>query len=253
MSTLYSRLLEICIDQGVGKPLGRDIERLTGLSSGRVAQIKSEADAARLGDESLRKVARQTGYSADWIQEGRGEKRAGEFVYGTPEQSALMASEPLPEVVEAADGDPPDGYIRFEQLSPTPAMGIGYYADEPVHVVRLLDLYEPWVREHIGHADPRRIKLMIPTGDSMLPIIKPGDLVFVDVEHVFLGDPGIYIVVVGGRLLLKRVLMRANGTVTIYSENRENYPDEESYPVAEAEQSVIFGGKVVAWWSLRKS
>ena len=87
----------------------------------------------------------------------------------------------------------------------------------------------------------------------MLPIIKPGDLVFVDVEHVFLGDPGIYIVVVGGRLLLKRVLMRANGTVTIYSENRENYPDEENYPVTEAEQSVIFGGKVVAWWSLRKS
>ena len=53
-------------------------------------------------------------------------------------------------------------------------------------------------------------------------------------------------------LLLKKVLMKANGTVVIRSENTVDYPDEESYPLAEAEQTIIFGGKVVAWWSLRK-
>lgn len=83
--------------------------------------------------------------------------------------------------------------------------------------------------------------------------IKPGDLVFYDSHHTFLGDPGIYIVVVRARLLLKKVLIRANATVTIYSENTKDFPDEEIYSIEEAEKSIIFGGKVKTWWSLRKA
>lgn len=73
MTTLYERLLEICRDQGIERPIGRDIQRLAGLSSGRVTQIKQEREAAKLGSESLQRLT-GLGYFADWLQEGRGPK-----------------------------------------------------------------------------------------------------------------------------------------------------------------------------------
>lgn len=74
MKTLYERLIDICRDQGVEQPRNADIQRLCGLTSGRVTQIKNAGSAARLGDESLRSLIR-LGYFADWVQEGRGPKR----------------------------------------------------------------------------------------------------------------------------------------------------------------------------------
>lgn len=77
MSTLYDRLLEICRDQRIENPRGRDIQAVTGLSSGRITQIKQEREAARLGGEALQAITR-LGYSADWIQEGHSPKFQGE-------------------------------------------------------------------------------------------------------------------------------------------------------------------------------
>lgn len=76
METLYKRLLLICQDQGIEHPRNSDIQRLCGLTSGRVTQIKHAGSAARLGDESLRVLIRM-GYLADWVQEGQGPKQAG--------------------------------------------------------------------------------------------------------------------------------------------------------------------------------
>lgn len=73
MTTLYARLLEICRDMGIETPRGVDIQRLTGLSSGRVTQIKQAREAGRINEETLRKLTKH-GYSGDWIQEGRGSK-----------------------------------------------------------------------------------------------------------------------------------------------------------------------------------
>lgn len=77
MQTLYDRLLKMCRDQGIDAPPGRAIQILTGLSSGRVTQIKDAGEAARLGDQALRRVVR-LGYRADWVQEGRVPERTAE-------------------------------------------------------------------------------------------------------------------------------------------------------------------------------
>lgn len=74
MSTLYERLLEVCVDQGIKRPRGVHIQAIASLSSGRITQIKNEGEAARLGVKTLQKLAR-LGYLADWLQEGRGEKK----------------------------------------------------------------------------------------------------------------------------------------------------------------------------------
>lgn len=66
MGTLYERLIEICRDNGIESPRQADIRAITGLSSGRITQIKQEGSAARLGESALQKIIRR-GYSADWV------------------------------------------------------------------------------------------------------------------------------------------------------------------------------------------
>jgi hypothetical protein len=74
MNTLFDRLIEICREQGIEKPKGKDIQQLIGRSSGRVTQIKQGGEAARLGEDSLAKIIK-LGYAPDWVQFNRGARR----------------------------------------------------------------------------------------------------------------------------------------------------------------------------------
>lgn len=74
MTTLFFRLLEICRDQGVKLPQGKDIQRIAGISSGRVTQIKQGEGGAKLGAQALSKLI-ELGYRPDWIQFGLGDMK----------------------------------------------------------------------------------------------------------------------------------------------------------------------------------
>ncbi len=147
---------------------------------------------------------------------------------------------------------PPDGYIRLEHLSPEPSMGHGAVADGLEQVVQHLDVLERWVREEVGSVDAHRIKVLTAKGRSMWPAINHRDLVFVDVVQRAIDVPGIYVVDVAGRLLLKKALILSNGTLVLRSENQTEFPDEERYDLAREGDSITICGKVLAWWSLRK-
>lgn len=144
------------------------------------------------------------------------------------------------------------GYVRLEHLSVQPRMGMGATVTEPVHLVRHLDVLEGWLRDEVGSIDARRVKVLTAVGRSMLPTIKDRDLVFVDVAHRHFDAPGIYVLDVAGRLLLKKVMIKADGTLVIRSDNTAEFPDEETYRLDEAANDVTLCGKVLAWWTLRK-
>jgi hypothetical protein len=112
MQTLYERLLRICREQGIDAAPGRAIRILTGLSSGRVTQIKDAGEAARLGDQALRRIAR-LGYRADWIQEGRLPERSTE-----PAPSQHIAMESIARYATERTGWPfaRIGWERFMRL-----------------------------------------------------------------------------------------------------------------------------------------
>lgn len=153
----------------------------------------------------------------------------------------------------AKDDEREDGFVRLEHLSPRPTMGQGAAVTEPVRIVQYLDVAESWVREEIGSVTPARVKVLTAVGRSMLPTIQDRDLVFVDLEHRHFDAPGIYVIDVAGRFLLKKVMMLADGTVVIRSDNTEEFPDEERYPLDQAGEIVTICGKVLGWWTLRKS
>ena len=147
---------------------------------------------------------------------------------------------------------PSEGYIRLEHLSAQPSMGHGAVVDELEPVVQHLDVLERWVREEVGSVDARRIKVLTAKGRSMWPAIHHRDLVFVDVAQCSIDAPGIYVVDVAGRLLLKKALILSNGTLVLRSENQTEFPDEERYDLAREGDTITICGKVLAWWSLRK-
>ena len=145
----------------------------------------------------------------------------------------------------------PDGYIRLEHLSPTPSMGPGTSMAEPVHIVRHLDVLESWVRQKVGSVDYDRIKILTGCGQSMLPTIHDQDLVFVDINQRTIDVPGIYVVDVYGRFLLKRALILSDGTLVLKSDNVDEFPDEERIDLLKAADTVTVAGRVKAWWTLR--
>lgn len=155
-------------------------------------------------------------------------------------------------VVTAAADKPMDGYVRLQHLSPRPTMGSGAVLDEPMHVVRHLDVLERWLMEEVGSCNYSKVKVLTAVGRSMMPTINDKDLVFVDISQRAVDAPGIYVVDVAGRLLLKKAMIKANGTLVLRSDNATEYPDEETYDLASYADEITVCGKVLAWWTLRK-
>lgn len=154
-------------------------------------------------------------------------------------------------VVRVIDDTPPPGYIRLEHLSPRPSMGHGAHLDEPVQIVRYLDVLESWVRKKIGTTNPDRIKILTGNGHSMKPTIQDEDLVFVDMGQKSIDAPGIYVIDVYSRLLLKKALIQSDGTLILRSDNIIDYPDEERIDLRKASECINIAGRVLAWWTMR--
>lgn len=146
----------------------------------------------------------------------------------------------------------PAGYVRLEHLSPLPSMGKGALIAEPIQIVQYLDVLEQWVRQNVGSANPNRIKVLTGNGHSMEPTIKNHDLVFVDVECRTIQGPGIYVLDVADRFILKKTMILSDGTLIIRSDNVKEYPDEERHDLRRAAETIVVCGKVLAWWTLRK-
>lgn len=144
------------------------------------------------------------------------------------------------------------GYQTIEHLSPKPSMGKGSQNFEPTQIVRNLNVLESWLKESVGITDPKRIKVLTATGRSMEPTISDQDLVFVDIENRFIDAPGIYVINVDDRLLLKKILILSDGTIVLRSDNQAEFPDEERLSADDLNERIHICGKVKAWWSLRK-
>lgn len=87
-------------------------------------------------------------------------------------------------------------------------------------------------------------RFMVARGDSMIPTIKDGDLVLVDSSFTRAKDEGVYVVVVGNGLRIKRIAFGWQGAINLLSDNEQYPPEKVEAPEAESLRVV---GKVV--WS----
>lgn len=180
----------------------------------------------------------------EWLNSGKGP------ITSMPGDNNLAAPAPI-YAVESSKDAPANGFIRVQHLSPQPSMGSGVEVLEPVTIVQHLDVLKSWLISELGTSNPDRIKVLTAIGRSNHPTIPDKSLVFVDTGHRYIDAPAFYVLDVAGRFLLKKALLRADGSLELRSDNREEYPDSEIYPLAEAQVSLNISGKVLGWWSLR--
>lgn len=67
---------------------------------------------------------------------------------------------------------------------------------------------------------PKFLRLIEVVGDSMEPTLKDGDLVLIDTSKTGHGQDGVYVIALGGELLVKRIQFEPNGDIRIISDNK---------------------------------
>lgn len=87
--------------------------------------------------------------------------------------------------------------------------------------------------------NPRFAEVLVAVGDSMEPTIRDGDLLLLDRSIDRVVDNGIYVLVLAGMVLLKRIQTRRDGSVVLKSDS-ERY-DDETVPAGEVPDLRIEG------------
>ncbi|UBB19517.1 S24 family peptidase [Comamonas odontotermitis] len=197
-----------------------------------------------LNSTNLIALAALLNCSQEWLNSGSGAV--------SPAPTALRVAEAAPIYsVSSTRDEPQEDFVRIQHLSPRPSMGSGNEVEEPVSIVQYLDVLRSWLISELGTANPDRVKILTAIGRSNHPTIPDKSLVFVDTGHRFIDAPAFYVLDVAGRFLLKKALIRADGSLELRSDNREEYPDSEIYKLSEAQDTLNISGKVLGWWSLR--
>lgn len=74
------------------------------------------------------------------------------------------------------------------------------------------------IRE-LGVSAPAALRVLTAAGDSMEPVIRPGDLLLVDTGIAAVIHEGIYVVLYDGAVMVKRLAMDPKGVIWLLSEN----------------------------------
>ena len=168
------------------------------------------------------------------------------------DSSTFVASETAPEdatsarikrVVEEYAGGAipaPQGYVQIPKLSIRASAGGGRTATIDVDdgIGSAVAFREDWMRK-IG-LNPRYAQALTAVGDSMEPTIRDGDLLLIDRSVDRIVDNGIYVLVFGGLVLVKRVQIKRDGSVVLKSDNNGLF-DDETVPQHELHELVIEG------------
>lgn len=212
---------------------------LTGQALGDALAVAIEKKGVSKAD-----VARAFGIKGpsvyDWINHGRiGKQHLGKLVayfadVVEPSHWGITDATPFP--IPVAESATDSGY-RVALLDAEAAMGDGAVNNDYPDIVREIDFDPAYIRAMLGFVPkPGRLRLVTGRGDSMLPTIKPGDVVLVDTGcDVFDGD-GLYLINTGHGQQIKRLQDRG-AAVYVVSDN----PAYESFP---APDETTIGGKI---------
>lgn len=143
------------------------------------------------------------------------------------------------------------GYVTFDRLNVRASAGPGSELVEYPEVLQEIRVLESWARQTLGVIDHDKVKIITCKGDSMVPTVRPGDIVFVDISIRNFQAEGIYVLAWQNNLLLKRLNALWNGKLAIQSDNDSVYKTE--YVLASEEDQLSICGKVLGWWTLRKN
>lgn len=189
---------------------------------------------------------RTFGCSASWIESGQGDMWVpGKEPAPGDETGAGLGRE----VVHARPGFPPVGYVRLELLNVEASAGRSALPVDQIEVLRHLDVLEEWVRRELRvSGTAARVRIITARGDSMVPTIHENDIVFVDTGVSSLESEGVYVMLWGEHLVIKRLQRLIDGRVAIISDNRQRYDTQ----YADKGTELQICGRVLGRWALER-
>ena len=173
--------------------------------------------------------------------------RLGDFLHPSSEAEAGSAESSIEEKVRRVEAEfygtaasPLDGYVQIPKLSIRASAGGGRLAtiEADEGAGSAVAFREDWLRR-IG-LNPKYAQVLPAVGDSMEPTIRDGDLLLIDRSIDTIIDNGIYVLVFGGLVLVKRVQIKRDGSVVLKSDNSSLF-DDEAVPQHELHELVIEG------------
>lgn len=216
METIGIRVRRERESQGIER---RELASKTGVGYSTLAELER---GGMQTTTKLRLIADALGVSQRWLETGKGPKAAGD---------TLSVSGVL-EIETAAD------YVRVQQLDGDAGMGEGRINEDFPDTVRGMDFAPTYIRSVVGFVPPPgRLVLVTGRGDSMIPVIQPGEALMVDTGVVSFDGDGIYLLNTGNGQQVKGLQDRGDA-IYVVSANAALYP---AFPMP---KGTVIGGKV---------
>ena len=215
MNDLEKRITEALDSTGLKDA---EIARKLKLSRATISQWRS-GGVKSLKAESASNIERLTGYSANWISTGVGDKMSGDHI------SQDIVDVPL--------------------LSVEASMGAGIDVIG-VDVLSSIRVKVDWVDNRLRTLSRREnLRFIHAYGDSMEPTFSSGDILLVDIGHTTPDIDGIYVLEAQRMLFIKRVSRNMSGELIITSDN----PKIKTSETLNGSSEVVIHGRVVWAWN----
>ena len=128
-------------------------------------------------------------------------------------------------------------------------MGPGHEMDDTDHVVERVTLVADWVKQTLPRlSSVSNLKVISAYGDSMLPTFNDGDLLLIDTGIKQVDIDGVFVLRANGRLYIKRVRQKLEGSFEVSSDN----PLAGTPEPLSGKYKVDVLGRVVWAWNGRK-
>ncbi|WP_285317453.1 S24 family peptidase [Stenotrophomonas maltophilia group sp. Smal35] len=190
--------------------------RKIGIASGQTLYNWYERDQ-KIPEKERKRLA-GFGISIDWVNDGEGQMHIAPPSFSTPATAG--------------------SYVRVQQLDAEAGMGGETVNDDFPEVIRAMDFTPAYIRSIVGFVPaPGRLVLVTGRGDSMIPVIQPGESLMVDTGITNFDGDGIYLINTGNGQQIKGLQDRGDA-IYVVSANTALYP---AFPLP---ISTIIGGKV---------
>ncbi len=139
--------------------------------------------------------------------------------------------------------------IEIPLLDVTASMGNGENQNGQEIVIDVLRVCKSWIEKSLNPiTDISNLSFIHAIGDSMYPTFNDGDILLVDSGNNNAESDSVYVLEAHGRLFIKRVRRRMDGTFEISSDN----PAVKTVDVLNGSHDVIVKGRVVWVWNGKK-
>ncbi|HGM6769878.1 TPA: S24 family peptidase [Stenotrophomonas maltophilia] len=129
-------------------------------------------------------------------------------------------------------------YVRVQQLDGDADMGDGRINDDFPDIVRAMDFAPTYIRSIVGFVPaPGRLVLVTGRGDSMIPVINPGETLMVDTGVTSFDGDGIYLLNTGNGQQVKALQDRGDAVYVVSA-------NAALYPAFAMPRNTVIGGKV---------